>query len=961
MRRLLCALLLLGAAGFLSASPRQEAAQAPSKDDPEIRAIVDRFFATQVAEDAGAYLALWSARMQRPTAAQLKFIFDSGDDEFTDVAIAGVSQTGGRIVVRVFATRNRTDTRNRRADGSPIRYSTRLALALTLVREDGVLRIAGEGSPADTLATGILQAATAEARSALMDAEPDLVGEALIAALARSADAAARAGNFAAARSGYDIVIEVARRAGNRKAEGQALQNIGNAAYFQRDFSFALEAYRRRLAVEQDASNDEGVAESFVGIASVQYARFEYADALATFRQAAAIQERLGDRNALGTTLLSAGNLQFIQADYESALADYRRSRDLLHASFNFGSEARAAEGLGRTYAAQGDYAAALDAFAAVLAEVRAHGTEVLRGNATQNIGDVHFRLGNLEAARAAFVESRTHFEAAKDPPSIGRAWQALALTDLVATRFVEAEQEYVSSMTACASVDDRDCVARATVGLAFAQSSQEHFDEAIATYRKAIDAFARLNKPGEGARAEIGLSQAYLGRKDYEEARQAAARARQTAAGLAADDVLWRATTAEARAWRRLGSADRALAAAREAVSVVQRMAEYAVLNPSERVSPDTASAYAFLAVMLAETGDAPGALLTLERRRAHALRTAVAPAEREIWRGMTPEEREEERARSVAVASTYAQLQQERLLPRPDPVRVQALSARLTETVALRAAAQERIYSRLPDLRVWRGLADPPALDELIGALSPAATTLELAIDDDDVVAVAVIPGEAGPQNPRLGARRAAPGARRERGRPHGGTAPRCRRMAAGRGHCRGAASRTGDRRPRTCPRRPRDSGRGALARALRGAARGHGMGRRRDDDYLRRLAGLADRAAFRVRRHRGLRPAGGGAGDHTGESRTHPEHGARLDTALARGCATRGRAGAGAHRGGRRAEWQRRDRSGAARAAAGDGCPARRGPAAGQWRQPAVFARLSVGNRRRRRCERWCAGCS
>ncbi len=55
--------------------------------------------------------------MRRPTPAQLKFVFDSGDDEFTDVAIEGVSQAGGRIVVRVFATRSRMDSQNRRADG----------------------------------------------------------------------------------------------------------------------------------------------------------------------------------------------------------------------------------------------------------------------------------------------------------------------------------------------------------------------------------------------------------------------------------------------------------------------------------------------------------------------------------------------------------------------------------------------------------------------------------------------------------------------------------------------------------------------------------------------------------------------------------------------------------------------------------------------------------------------------
>ena len=749
MRRLLAlAAILLGAVSLLSASARQGAGGAPSIDDPEIRSVVDRFFATQVAEDANAYLALWSANVLRPTLAQLKFIFESGDDVFSDVTINRVAVTDGRIRVRVFATRNRVDSRNKRPDGTPFRYTTRLTLALALVREDGALKIVSEGSPADDLATAILQAPTAAARAALMDAEPDLVGEALVSALARSADASARSWNFAAARSGYDIVIEVARRAGSHKAEGQALQNIGNSAYFQRDFTGALDAYHRRLAVEREASNEGGVAESLVGIATVQYARFEYADALATYREAAAIQERLGDGNALGTTLTGTGNVQFIQADYEGALADYTRSRDLLHKAFNFGSEARAVEGLGRTSAARGDYAAALEAFGAVLTDARANGTESERGNATQNIGDVHFRLGNLEIARAAFDESRTHFEAAKDPPSIGRAWQAIAVTDLVATRYAAAEQEYTKSMAACTPINDRDCAATAMVGVAFAQASQEHYDDAIVTYKKAIDAFAALVRPGDAARAEVGLSLAYLGRKDYEQARLAATRARDAAAELRADDILWRATIAQGRAFRRLSASDKAVEVARDAVAIVQRMSEAALRNPSERVASDTASAYAFLAVMQAEAGDADAALVTFEMRRAHALRTLLALNEREIWRGMTPAEREDERALSVAVASVSAQLEQERQLPKPDMARIQALGLRLADAITARTAALQRIFDRLPDLRTWRGLTPPAGLADLLATVPPATAVVQLLIDDDDVVAVTIVPGDATPR---------------------------------------------------------------------------------------------------------------------------------------------------------------------------------------------------------------------
>lgn len=747
MRRLIaCALVLLGAAGALSASVRQGAGGPPTVDDPEIRAAVEKFFAAQVAEDADAYFALWSRAAQKPRAEQLTFIFDSGDDVFTDIAVTRVSQANGQARVRVTAMRERVDTQNRAADGTPRRYNTRLTLALTFVREDGVLKLVSEGSPSEELAAAVIAAATAEERAALLDAEPELVGDMLVYSLSRRGDAAVRGADFAGARAVYDRVLEIAVRTGDRKAQGQALQNIGNAGLFLRDFDAALDAYRRLMALAREGADEEGSASALVGIGTVQYSRFEYGDALVTYREAAAIQERLQDPNALGTTLISTGNVLFLQGDYEGAIFDYRRSRDLLHKAFNLAYEARALEGLGRVFTAQGDYAAALDALAGVVAEGRARNNRPLLGNAMQSIGDVHFRLGNLETARAALDESRRHFEAAKDAASVGRLWQAIAVTDLVATRFAPAEQEYAKSMAACETVGDRECVARALVGLAFAQSSQEHYDDAIATYRKAIDAFTALKRVVEASRAEVGLSQAHLGRKDYASASASATNARDAASAAGADDVVWRAAVAQARAWRKLGTAEKALAAARDAVVVVQRMAQAAVENPSKRVSSDAASAYALVAVLHAEAGDAGAALLALEARRAHALRAALANNERDIWRGMTQAERDEERAVSAALVSVSAQLEQEKLLPRPDATRIQRLQARLIEAMAARAAQQQRLFRRLPDLRVWRGLAPGPALPDLLARIPGDTTLVELAIDDDDLVAVTVSPGEQG-----------------------------------------------------------------------------------------------------------------------------------------------------------------------------------------------------------------------
>ena len=47
---------------------------------------------------------------------------------------------------------------------------------------------------------------------------------------------------------------DVARRVGNAKLEGEALQNLANALYFQRNLPGALQAYEDRLTIERDAT-----------------------------------------------------------------------------------------------------------------------------------------------------------------------------------------------------------------------------------------------------------------------------------------------------------------------------------------------------------------------------------------------------------------------------------------------------------------------------------------------------------------------------------------------------------------------------------------------------------------------------------------------------------------------------------------------------------------------------------
>ena len=715
------------------------APQVPAEIDPSLRAAVERFYATQEAEDVAAYLSLWASTAQRPRPEQLKYLFDSGDDKFSGLTIERVSSDGDRTVVRASIVRDRTSATVRRPDGLPMTFHIPMNVALTFVREGGEWKLVREGTPIDMLVDALIAAPTLESREALLAAEPDLFSPALVSAISRRADTFAQNRDYPRAQKLYELGLEIATRLKQPDLQAGVLQNIGNTMYYQKNFAGALRAFEQRLSLERTAGNDEGIANALLGVATAHYSQFEYADALVSYREALAIHERRNDTPAIAMTLVSTGNVQFVEGDFAGAIADYRRSRALFLKALDKRGEARALEGLGRSFAAQGDFAAAFEAYSLVLEEGRNENDHATQGTALSSIGQVHFRLGNLDTARELFDQSRTHFESLSDLPNVGRMWQAIALTDLVSSRFVPAEQEYSRSNASCATAEDSDCVARAIVGLAFAQAAQEHYEPAIVSYRKAIAAFTSLKKREDAARAELGLSQALAGTRDYQGSLSVALHVREEGAAIGQDDVVWRALVAEARAARRLSNSARARTAAKAAVDTVDRMAQASLDRPNEPLPADTAAAYAFLAVLQAEARDAAGAFVTVERRRTHALRAALATNERDIARGMTTAEREEERKLAAEVVTIRAQVVHQKALPKPDAARLARLQQTLATAVEKRRAFTQRVFMRLPDLPTWRGLGPPATLDEAARALSTDGDVLaEFVIDDEDLLVV-------------------------------------------------------------------------------------------------------------------------------------------------------------------------------------------------------------------------------
>lgn len=729
-------------------------ASAPSEKDA-IRALVVAYYQAQTATDADKAAPFWSTNVNpRMSRESFLAVFGAGAAEYTP-EIQALAIQGSEARVRVSVAVARTIVRN----DVPTVVRQTMVNAQLWRKEGTAWKLVREGPPAEDFADQLL-AAPATGRAGLLEANPLELTSGLRYVLAQRGSNLAGLMQYEKAGELFDLALLVARAAKDRRAQSETLQNIANAYYFRATrpgaagaaalFDKAADSYRERLALGRDMADEEGIAASLLGLATVSYSRGDYTPALGYYREALAIYERRDEGTSIGRTLVSVGNIQFLQAEYDEAAASDRRALLLLIAGRDSQGATFARSGLARVFGAQGDLAAALDMYGQVLADTRAAAALDPRSKSNvvaplESIGDIHFRLGNIDRARAAFDEARRLADPV--PALAARIYGELGLTEIVAGRFETAIADYTESRARYELAKNPSGVGQAWTGIGFSHAAREKFADAIPAYRTAIRIFEAERENESAGRAWLGLSLAQSGALDHAAALESAGKVRVIAAGVRSDDLAWRAEVRAGEVLRKLARGDEALTAFRTAMTAIDRLAADAPVNPdARRQLDDSASAWSGLALALAVRGDATGALAALEARRAHIRRVQLAPFQRDISRGTTPEERAGEQAIVRELISRRMQLKAEQSNGKPDPARVERLQQELAELITKRSDQQTRLYARLPELQQWRGLSAPAvAVNSLVA--DNHALIVEYLVGDEELLTVSVAHADGSP----------------------------------------------------------------------------------------------------------------------------------------------------------------------------------------------------------------------
>ena len=730
----------------LAQAPAQPAPQTPATEEDQVRALVQQYFDAQAQRDPEKTLGFWSTSANpRPNREAFLAVFGEPSEDTYGVEIRAVEMNGAEARVRVAVSRTRLTMR----DGRPFTQRSFFLNSELWKKEPAGWKLFRDRPFADELADEYLALPEADRLKFVEQQRPEDRAALRYAISQRATMAVTVRHDYPGGRALFEQALQIARAAGDRVGQANSLHNIAQADYILRDFPAAADAYGNELAVAREGNDDAAASAALYGLGTVSYARGEYTPALDSYRQALALYEKRDDAPSASRALISIGNVQYLQADYDAAAASYRRAESFGVTAQDPQAASFARGGLARVLTAQGDLASALDMYARVLSDARRDAAVDPRlGNnvatTLESIGEVHFRLGNMDQARGAFDEARRLVDA--DPEFSSRLYSSLGLTELVAGRYDAALADYTESRARSVKAKDATGAGRAWIGIGFAQAALEKWDTAIAAYNSAIRELDGHDE--DRARAWLGLSLAQTGAGDATAALESARRVIAIADAYKNADLTWRGAVRAGEALTKLAKLDEARASFEAAIAVIDRLVEEAPVNPDARGQlNDTATAWAGLAVALARSGDAPGALNAAEARRAHVRRTHLAAFQADITRGESDEERAAEQSLARDIVSVRARVKAEFASPHPDGSRLTRLTDQLTQLSARRAQQQSELYARLPALAEWRGVTAPAAVDLDVLVPDASAAAVEYVMTDDELLVLAVVRTGDGP----------------------------------------------------------------------------------------------------------------------------------------------------------------------------------------------------------------------
>jgi tetratricopeptide (TPR) repeat protein len=502
--------------------------------------------------------------------------------------------------------------------------------------------------------------------------------------------------NYASALASYGDALKQFEALSDKKGVIGVLQNIALVYYAQSDYASAIDKYRRSLTIAEEAGSKPSAAGALFGIGLTYAAQANYEEAIEHYGESLKLEQELGNKERIATVLHEMGIAFYLQSNYGLALEYYLKSLTFYVEPGDKKKIAMTLRNIGVVHNSASNYALALEYYQKALAIEEEAGDKEGSAIVLSDIGRVYYLKGEYESALKFFQRSLALWEALGEKPG---------------------------SATALASIGN-------------VYFGQNNYPQALENYQKALALQEELGNKEAFALLLTGMGNVQFSQEKYDLALSCAERAASIAAEIDNLEILWYARFKAGNARRRMNQQAQAEKEYREAITIVDSMPARAAEDSSKpRFLEGRASPYLAMVELLISQGKANDALSYAEQAKAQALLHLMENNRARITRGMTPQEKVQEKKLYNELRSVGIQAYKERLAKTPDQSRLAALDARLKKARAEYEAFSSRLYASHAALKTQRGHLTPLRFQEVSALVADSnSAILEYAVTGED-----------------------------------------------------------------------------------------------------------------------------------------------------------------------------------------------------------------------------------
>lgn len=306
----------------------------------------------------------------------------------------------------------------------------------------------------------------------------------------------------------WDQAAAVACRRGDRRGEGKALGNLGNAYSDLGEARTALSYYEQALAIAQEVGDRRGQSSALGNLGNTYLALEEAHTAIDYLNQQLVVAGEVSDQQGQGNALGSLGNAYVIQGEIRAAIGYYERALVIAREVGDWHREADVLGGFGVAYAELGDMHTAISYLNQQLVIVRDIGDKRGEGMALNNLGNIHLELKETHIASNYLKECLIIARDTDDPCISGQLLENLGRVNHLLENKAKALACYEASLALAQHVGDRLLKGIVLRDLANIQDALGQTTEADANYAASLALLDGLGNFGERNRTRWAYGQ---------------------------------------------------------------------------------------------------------------------------------------------------------------------------------------------------------------------------------------------------------------------------------------------------------------------------------------------------------------------------------------------------------------------------------------------------------------------